>query len=486
MIDRLERRAGSALVWQGIQHFGVKAIYLVRIPILARLLLPEDFGLLAIAIVALDVLLQVTNFGVIPALVQREAVDREHYHAAWTVGVLRALAVAIIVFLGAPIIAGVFGEPRALPVIRLLALRPLIQAVASIGIADLTRDLRFRGIAVLNLSEALANATISIALAPSLGVWALVAGFLAGPACYAAMSYVLAPRRPRFAIDRTATSSLIAFGRWIFLVGIIALAGRFVLQAVISRRLGATELGLYYLAAKIAYLPTEIAADLIGGVAFPLYARLQADAQRAVRAFRVILVAPAALLVPAQALLIVLASSLVSELLGARWIGTAPIIQVLAIASLIGLLADAAHPIFNGLGQPQKVVAFEGVQYALLIGLVWELTGRFGLVGAVSAWLPATIAAQIVAVVLLRSVLPRPFEGTLAPLLAIAAISAVGGAIAFALDRVVGGLLGFVLAGLFGAATMGILLWVNDRRYGLGLRSLLGRIFPRLATFVGA
>ena len=77
------------MVWQGIQHFGVKAIYLVRIPILARLLLPDDFGLMAIAIVALDVLLQVTNFGMVPALVQREGPGREHYHAAWTVGVLR-------------------------------------------------------------------------------------------------------------------------------------------------------------------------------------------------------------------------------------------------------------------------------------------------------------------------------------------------------------------------------------------------------------
>lgn len=485
MSDHLERRAGSALVWQGIQHFGVKAIYLVRIPILARLLLPEDFGLLAIAIVALDVLLQVTNFGVIPALVQREAADGEHYHAAWTVGVLRALGVAVIVFLCAPIIAGVFDEPRALPIVQWLALRPLIQAVASIGVADLVRDLKFRGIALLHLSEALANATISIALASSLGVWALVAGFLAGPACYTAMSYVLAPRRPRLSLDRSATSSLIEFGRWIFLVGIIALAGRFVLQAVISRRLGAAELGLYYLAAKIAYLPTEIAAELIGNVAFPLYSRLQADAQRAVRAFRMLLVAPAALLVPAQALLIVLAPSLVSELLGARWVGTAPIIQVLAISSLIGLLGDSAQPIFNGLGQPQKVVVYEGVQYALLIGLVWELAGRFGVVGAASAWLPAGIAAQVVAIVLLRKVLPRPFEGTVSPLLAIAAISVVGGSMAFVLDRILSGLVGFVVAGLVGGLGMLVLLWAADRRFGVGLREVLGRIFPRLAAFAG-
>ena len=93
--------AGSAISWQAVQQAGVKVIYLGRILVLARLLVPEDFGLLAIAAISVEVLMHLTEIGMIPALVQRVDVQNRHYNAAWTVGMLRALAVSSVVFLGA-------------------------------------------------------------------------------------------------------------------------------------------------------------------------------------------------------------------------------------------------------------------------------------------------------------------------------------------------------------------------------------------------
>ncbi|MCB0316304.1 MAG: oligosaccharide flippase family protein, partial [Calditrichaeota bacterium] len=106
------QRAGSALFWKGLQHAGVKAIFFLRLLVLARLLTPDDFGLLAISMVALGILSQVTDFGLVPALVQRADVNEPHYHSAWTLGVLRAMAISAVVFLGAPLIAWAFEEPR--------------------------------------------------------------------------------------------------------------------------------------------------------------------------------------------------------------------------------------------------------------------------------------------------------------------------------------------------------------------------------------
>jgi O-antigen/teichoic acid export membrane protein len=485
MTDPLSRRAGAAVVWRTVQHVGVKGIYLIRIPVLARLLLPDDFGLMAIALVALDVLLHLTDFGMVPALVQRAATDDEHYHAAWSVNILRSVVVTAAVFLAAPLIAGVFSEPRAIPIIRAMAFRPVLQALASIRVADLNRDLRFRGLAGLHLSAAAMNAGSSIALAPFFGVWALVAGALGGPAVYTVLSYLIVPYRPRLRLDRGAATSLIRFGRWIFAIGIISLAGRFVLQTAISRRLGTADLGLYYLAAKIAYLPSEISAELIGTVAFPLYARLQADRARAARAFRLVLTGTAALLLPVIGLLIVLAPSLVEDLLGPRWIGTAPIIQVLAVATAVGLFGNAIDPIFKGLGQPYKVVVLEVVQTVLLVSLVWELAGRFGLVGAAAAWLPATGVTQLVGLMLLVQIFRRPFEGLARPMLTIAAISILGTAIAFGVDHMFTGLLGFLAAGASGVLIIYASLWLTERQLDLGLYELAASISPRLASLIG-
>jgi PST family polysaccharide transporter len=336
------------------------------------------------------------------------------------------------------------------------------------------------------MTEALLNAGASIAMAPFFGVWALVGGALAGPSAYALISYFLAPYRPRLRFDRTAASSLIRFGRWMFATGIIGLVGRFVLQAVISRRLGTAELGLYYLAAKIAYLPTEISGELVGAVAFPLYARLQYDAKRAARAFRFVLTGMAAALLPIMGLLIVLAPSVVEDLLGTRWLGTAPIIQVLAVATLIGLFGDVINPAFKGLGQPYKVALLSGVQTALLVSLVWDLAGRYGLAGAAAAWLPATALTQIVGFVLLRRLFPRPLAGLGKPILIISAITATGTGIAYLIDRYIPGILGLFTAASCAMAVIAALLWLADRRMDLGLGEIVSRIFPRLAPLFRA
>jgi O-antigen/teichoic acid export membrane protein len=394
---------------------------------------------------------------------------------------LRALTVAVVVFAAAPLIARFFSEPRAGVIIQVLALRPILQAAASIRAADLTRNLQFRGIAALKLTEALVAAAISIGMAPFFGVWALVAGSLAGPVSYSVLSYALVPYRPRLALHREATTSLVRFGRWIFLTGIVALVGSAVLHAVISRRLGTVELGLYFLAAKIAFLPTEVASDLVGGVAFPLYSRLQSDAQQARRACRSLLVGTAAALLPALGLLIALAPSLVQELLGPRWQGTAPIIQVLAVAGGVGLFVNAAAPIFKGVGQPSRVTIFRATQSVVLVALVWDFAGRFGLVAAAAAWIPAAGCAMVVGAVMLLRLFPGILAGLAAPALSILLVSIAGAVVAFALDGMIHGLVGFIVGGLVGALLVCALLWLFDRRFDLNVRLLVSK-FGQAAT----
>lgn len=484
MSASLTREAGSALKWRTVQQVGVKTVYLIRIPILARLLSPDDFGLLAIALVAVDILLSLTDMGMTPALVQRSAVKESHYHVAWTVGVSRSLLVALGIFAFAPVIATLFDEPRAIPIIRVLAMRPLLDASASMKVADLERHLRFRGLAVLHLAVAVVNAGTSIALAPFIGVWALVAGALAGPSVYGVLSYVMAPYRPRIRLDLTAASSLIRFGRWIFLLGLIGLLSRFVLQAVISRRLGTVELGLYYLAARIAYLPSEVSAELIGSVAFPLYSRIQSDTEEARRAFRLLFTGMIGLLLPVAALLLVLAPSLVHDLLGPRWAGTESAIQVLAVVTMIELFGDALTPVFKGLGRPSAVVLQAGVQTCILTALVWELAGRFGLAGAVSAWLPATAAAQIVGFLILRRMIPRAYEGLGKTVLGIVIASACGAIVSYWIDLVIPGVFGLAVASGLGALVVATMLLGADRKLGLGIGESLVEVQPRFGPFL--
>ncbi|MGD2076619.1 MAG: oligosaccharide flippase family protein, partial [Gammaproteobacteria bacterium] len=311
MTAPLARVAGTALLWKAVQLLGAKVIFLARLLVLSYLLGPEEFGLLAIALSAIGFMLAVTDFGMTAALVQHAENDDRHYHVAWSVGVIRALMITVVVFASAPLIAGLFSEPRATELLRVLSLTPLLDALASIKVADLTRRLEFRPLAFIGLAQALSNTAVAIGLAHLLGVWALVAGVLAGSLTRTAISYVLAPYRPRLLLEPAALQPLIRFGRWIFLTGLIAELGGMLLKVVIARRLGTAELGLFYLANSIATLPAQIAGELVGSVAFSLYARLQSNIHQVTRAFRTILTGMGVLLVPLSALFIALAPLLV-------------------------------------------------------------------------------------------------------------------------------------------------------------------------------
>lgn len=484
MGQRLARQTGSAVVWQTFQLLGVNGVHLIRLAVLAHLLSPDDFGLLAMGVVSVELLLQATDLGMIPALVQRGNAEDPDYDAAWTIGLIRGVSLSVILVVMAPVAATLFHDPRAPEVVRVLAIRPLLHAAVSIRIADLIRSLQFRELALLKLSEALATSVVSIALARPFGVWGLIAGTLAGPLVAAAISYRLAPYRPCLRFNRVAIRPLIGFGRWILLTAVFAAAGNLILQAVISRELGAGQLGLYFMAARLAYLPLEVLGEVVGTVAFPLYARLQSNIQQATTVFRTLLVGSSAMVYPVLALVIALAPSLDHELLGPSWTGTSSIIRILALSAMLGLLGDVAVPVYKGLGRPELQTALELVQSAILTILVWQFVAHYGVLGAALSWLPAVLGSQLLNLWLLGAVLQRPLEGLSWRMLAIGTISIGGAAIASAVDRLLSGMLGLAVAASSSVAVAAVLLFSVDRRLDLRLASTLAEVFPGAAAIL--
>lgn len=482
MSGELALRTERALGWRGLQLVGHKAIFLVRLVVLARLLGPTAFGLLTIAQTAIGVLNQVTDLGMIPALVQRPELRRRDYDAAWTVNLLRGAVITVLVVAAAPIVADLFQAPESVDVIRVLAISPLLLAGSSIGLVDLHREMDFRSLALLDVGQALANTVVSIALATRLGVWALIAGSLAGATTHLVLSYRLAPHRPRLVWDTRAIRPLIEFGRWILLTGVIAVAGHFALKAVISSRLGVAELGLYYMATQIAFLPAEVATQVGGSVAFPLFARIQEQAARLARAFRGLLVGMAVFLIPPCALLIVLAPALVEHVLGARWAGTGPAIQVLALVPVVGLFGEASIPLLKGMGRPSRLAVLEGVQSVLLVAFVWQLADTFGLAGAVAAWIPATLASQVAAVVFVGRALDSPLRGAKRLLASVVAVSVMAALVAALVAGWLGGLPGLLVGATAGSAAAVILMWVADRGNEGQIAAVLKEVAPSVVA----
>jgi O-antigen/teichoic acid export membrane protein len=464
----LTSRAGAAMGWRAIQLAGIEVIYFVRLLILAALLAPEAFGLLAIAMAAIGVMMRLSDVGMIPALVQRADATVLEYDAAWSVGVLRALFVAGVLALTAPFIARAFGEPEATAIIRVLALRPVLEAACSIGIARLTRSLQFRELALLRLPGAVVDLVVAVAAAPSFGVWALVAGALAGAATTTLLSYFFAPHRPRFVLKYEAIQPLIRFGRWVMGTGIVALVGTTALQLVISRLHGAGALGLYFLASKVAFLPVDAASKIVGSVAFPMFSRLKADAPRAAGMFRQLFASQAIVLLPTYAIIFVVAPSLESAL-GERWMGTSPVIRVLAVACVTGLLGELLAPFFMGKGRPDRAFLLDALQTVVIVALIWPFVAALGPTGGALAWLAGNVTAMLLGLAWLPAVLDGEpwFE---LPWIVVATVAGLIGMLtAGSVDGAVGGPGGIVAGAAAGLSAAAAVVLLAERRFGLGL-----------------
>jgi O-antigen/teichoic acid export membrane protein len=485
LMDRPIKLAGKAFIWQSIQMGGVKAIFMLRILILARLLTPDDFGLVAIATSAMGLLLGLTNIGILPALVQGQDIDEDHYHVAWTFGLIRAAIISTILFFAASYIATIFAEPRAIPIIKAFAAIPLLEALTSMKVAALNRHLLFRPLAVLKLIDAGVHAAVSIVLAQAYGVWALVAGMIVSTAVTLVISYILAPYRPRLVLNWTLARPIINFGRWIFIMGLISLISGNVLRIVISRQIGVAGLGLYYLATQLAFLPAEIAHETFGNVAFPLFSRLKNDIAQATRVFGALFTSMAALLYPVCAFLIVLAPTITQEFFGPSWEGTEQVIQVLALVTMIGIFGEATGPALKGFGQPYRNAFIELVQSLLVISFVWVLTSRFGLVGAAMAWLPAITLSQFISARFIQQILERPFIGLQRPVLAVLSITLISAMVAWTTSNLIPGIVGLILAGGLSGLSVLSLVWVTDRRFSLGFIRNLASAFPQVAALLG-
>jgi len=483
--QRHMQAAGNAMVWKLVQMGGVKVIYMIRLLVLAILLTPEDFGLVAIATTATGFLMSLTNIGLIPAVVQAKVMDDEKYDVAWTFDTTRSLLVTTLTIVFASVIADIFAEPLAIPIIQVLAFRPLIESMTSIKVAALNRNLSFRPLAYLKIVEAVFNAVISISLAKFIGVWAIVFGTIGGAISMVIASYILAPYRPHLSFNWKLVRSLMSFGGWVFLTSLVAMAGNYGLRIAISRQLGAEGLGLYFIAVQLAYLPNEVASETVGAVAFPLFARLQSNVAQATRAFRALFSGLAAVIYPVCALLIVIAPTLTQDVLGAEWIGTEEVIRVLSLVVMIGIFGEVAVSVFKGFGQPYRITLLEVIQSSVTISFVWILTQQFGLVGSAMAWLPAIFLSQILSIRFLHNILDHPFQGLQNTFVAIIAATGLCFVVAMTAINFVHGIAGLIVASVLGALSTFLLLWIADRRFKLGFANNLALAFPQIASFIG-
>jgi O-antigen/teichoic acid export membrane protein len=232
-------------------------------------------------------------------------------------------------------------------------------------------------------------------------------------------------------------------------------------------------------------MPTDVANQIVGAVAFPFYSRLQKNVQEVTLAFKSILISVAVLLLPISLLMIAIAPTLINDVFGPDWKGTVGIIRVLLVVNIFDVLGETIAPILNGTGHPNKILVIETIQSIILMLGVSSLISSYGAVGAALAWLPATVSSQVMGLFFLRRILNKPFSGMFIPFISIGLVSLIGSLLAVGIDLLLPGWIGLVLATTVGILVIGGLLWILERKFAIGLSYGFQQAYPPLASWLG-
>lgn len=409
----LKKKVAKGAAWLVLFKLVERGIGFISTLFLARLLVPADFGLVAMATSILAALELLSSFSFDLALIQNQNAERRHYDTAWSFALIFGTVNALGMCAVASSAAAFFSEPRVEGLMYALALGPLIGGFDNVGVVAFQKELELHKEFWFGLTKKLVGFIVTILLAFVLhDYWALVAGIISTRLASLILSYRLHPYRPRFSL--AAASELFHFSKWMLLNNLLIFLNNRGTDFIIGKLNGPRTLGLYSVSYEIANLPTSELVFPISRAVFPGYARLAGDPVQLRRAFLQVIGLVALLTIPAGAGIGLVAEPLVQLLLGAKWIDAVPLIQVLAAFGIVRSLHGPNGSIYLALGKPRIVAALQCVQLVIAIGLMLFLIPLLGPLGAAWAILIGASVAMTTNYIMVLHELSLPIADLLA------------------------------------------------------------------------
>lgn len=397
-----------------------RSIGLVSTIILARLLVPEDFGLVAMATAFLGMLLLLTSFSFDVVLIQKQDAERHLYDTAWTFNVIFSLTLSVIVGFSAIPLAEFYDEVRLENILYVFSLSTFFGGFSNIGPVAFRKEMQFHKEFFFSLAKKLISFSVTMILAFTLkSYWALVWGTFAGRFFEVLLSYKVHPYRPRFCL--TGRKELFGFSFWLFFNNMIFFAYNRSADFIIGKVLGSHALGVYSISYEVASLPTTELVAPINRAVLPGYSKMSHDLLLIRQGFINVLSVIALCAIPAGVGIALVADSMVVVVLGEKWIETIPLIQMLAISGVFVALQTNVGPLLMAMGRPQYLtfMALFHVFFLFLPMLVFFLD-KDGIKGVAESYLYSNliilpinffIVSRIIKLKILSilSVLWRPF-----------------------------------------------------------------------------
>jgi len=348
--------------------------FLIRL-LLARLLLPEHFGLIGMAMVFIGLVKTINELGLTSALVQRKEQElrEEHFHTAFWASVIFGLATycLMLVIIG-PFAAWFYKEPTLKIIIAMLSIPLLIRPFSIVHTAKLTRQLRFKVIAVAETVGVVVASVVAVVLAiKGAGVWSIVAQSILIPLVTTPFLWVKTRWIPKTEFSITAFRELFSFGVYMMGHQVVVFFIKNIDYLMIGKMVGATSLGLYTLAFTLTDTFRTKIMGILNRVLYPVYAKLQNDTQAVKGYYLNVLRFNSVLVFPMMAMVAAAAEPIIVVLFGDKWSGAVLPLQWLALAVIINTWGGTAVTVLMGIGKASLNFWLSLVKGLIAFVLLW-------------------------------------------------------------------------------------------------------------------
>lgn len=313
--------AAKNSIWKLLESFLSKGVSMLVSIVLARILLPADYGIIAFTSVFINLSDTLIQAGFSTALIRKEKVDEKDYSTVLGISIIMAFFLYIVIFLSAPIISNFYNEPLLVNVLRVIALSLFFQAFASVRTAIVSREMKFRVLFICSMVSNVLSGIVGIAIAYlGFGVWALVIQQLAQQFILTVSLFIAVKMKVKFKIYKESAKELVPFSIKVLTSSLLSFFSGSICNLVVGKTHSMTDLGYYE---KGALFPQNISLytfSAVSNVFLPVFTSVQNDRERLSNVFQRVLNVSMYIILPMMAGLCMVAEPLISVVLTDKWL----------------------------------------------------------------------------------------------------------------------------------------------------------------------
>jgi PST family polysaccharide transporter len=399
---KLRSKSIRGLFWSAAQSWGTQAIALLVFAILARLLEPSAFGLLAMANVFVAFTKIFLDQGFSMAIIQRRDIEPAHLSTAFWSNMVVGALLAGLGIVAAPAVASVFGEPELTDIVRWLCIIFVVSSLSAVQQALLRKHFEFRSLAVRSLAAVVVGGAVGVAMAATgWGVWSLVGQQLANAVVQVVLLWKISDWRPSFEFSSTHFQDLFAYGANIVGINLAEFFSRNADKFLIGYYLGAVALGYYAIAYKLLETLARLFSSVTSQVIFSSFSALQEQVDRLRNAFYTATQLTGLVTFPLYTGLAVTAPYVVILVFGDQWNASVPVIQVLAFAGLLESVYLHNANVMLAMGKPSWRLKLNLLNAAANV-VAFMIAVRWGIVAVAAAYVIRAYLLAPIPLVLVR------------------------------------------------------------------------------------